>query len=168
MTSQESCMNWKDLSAGRLLVSSKLQSAFLEHLNAEVALGTVHDAQQAVMWFDSTFWGVQTPRENIAAAHVYITAELHKLGQFLSSHLLNEKQGRPTNKHSSRPRSHDRRLRRQVEKLSRGRSDGEIWHEGSDGVILHERRCEERIKNVQKCPREIAVFHRLATTRGSA
>lgn len=85
MTSQEAYLKWNDLSSGRLHITSKLQEGLAEHLNAEVALGTVQDAEQAVLWFESTFWGMQTPPERMNAAYEYIRAELDKLGPLLFS-----------------------------------------------------------------------------------
>lgn len=80
MTSPESYAKWNDLSSGRQFVSSKLQEDFVEHLNAEVALGAVQNRAQAVLWFDSTFWGAQTPPERITHVHEFIAAQLEKLG----------------------------------------------------------------------------------------
>lgn len=90
MTSQESYKKWIELSSGRQQISSKLHEEFIEHLNTEVALGTVQNAAMAISWFEATFWGVQTPEEKRKASHESIKAALNKLSASLRCpvHLL--------------------------------------------------------------------------------
>lgn len=143
MTSQETYLKWNDLSSGRLLITSKLQEEFAEHLNAEVALGTVQNAEQAVLWFESTFWGLQTPPERMNAAREYIRAELDKLGAFLFSLICRRQRASNSRRHSA-PWSHDRRSFWDLKKYRSGRCNGKIWHASANRFILYDGRYASR------------------------
>lgn len=46
---------YQALSAGAEIVESQLKDALVEHLNAELTLGTIRDISQAVAWIQTTF-----------------------------------------------------------------------------------------------------------------
>lgn len=55
MTDEPSRAKYEALVSGRETIESSLHESLLEHLNAEVVLGTVNDVQHAVKWLKSTF-----------------------------------------------------------------------------------------------------------------
>ena len=50
---------YEALSTGAETVESQLKDALVEHLNAELTLGTIRDVSQAVAWIQTTFMFVR-------------------------------------------------------------------------------------------------------------
>lgn len=62
------------------IIGCLLQNALIEHLNAELTLGTIRDVSQAVAWIQTTFLFVRV-RSNLCPAVTHIcSAELHSCG----------------------------------------------------------------------------------------
>ncbi|KAL8447192.1 hypothetical protein Emag_004458 [Eimeria magna] len=135
MTSQESAAKWKELSSGKQLILSKMQSELVEHLNAEVAISTVCRPDDADLWLDSTFWGVQTPPARRAAAHAYLRSELDRLG-LLFAFARHKKASLIII--SSCSRTHPCGLWRDAKKHPSGSCHGAIWNEVADGFFLYD------------------------------
>merc|ERR1719348_2847342 len=55
MTRQEKKMYYDSLIDGSTMVESNLHSHLVEHLNAEIIIGTIKDVNQATDWIKSTF-----------------------------------------------------------------------------------------------------------------
>lgn len=55
----QNARRYETLSAGAETVESQLRGALVEHLNAELALGTVRDVSRAVQWLQGTFMHVR-------------------------------------------------------------------------------------------------------------
>lgn len=64
MTEKQKVRHYEDLAEAREHVDSSLGQSMIEHLNAEVALGTVTSEEQAGMWLKSTFFYVRQ-KENM-------------------------------------------------------------------------------------------------------
>lgn len=59
MTAQEKVHAYDNLVSGSEILESSLNSNLLEHINAEIALGTFIDIIGAIQWLKSTFWYVR-------------------------------------------------------------------------------------------------------------
>ena len=58
-----------------------MQDALIEHLNAELTLGTIRDVSQAVAWIQTTFLFVRVRSDLCPAAAHICTSELHSCGR---------------------------------------------------------------------------------------
>ena len=59
ITKQEKCAKYEKLVSGQELLESCLHLNLIEHLNAEIGLGTIHDLQSAKKWLAGTFLNVR-------------------------------------------------------------------------------------------------------------
>ena len=57
----QNARRYETLSAGAETVESQLRGSLVEHLNAELALGTVRDVGRAMQWLQETFLYVRVP-----------------------------------------------------------------------------------------------------------
>jgi ATP-dependent DNA helicase HFM1/MER3 len=62
MTRQESVTKYRTMVSGQSPLESTLHRNLIEHLNAEIGLGTVHDLSSAKKWLSSTFLYVRLGR----------------------------------------------------------------------------------------------------------
>ncbi|ORZ39973.1 P-loop containing nucleoside triphosphate hydrolase protein [Catenaria anguillulae PL171] len=72
MTTSNKVDEYESLVAGRTVVESSLHSNLIEHLNAEIAQGTITNEQLAVQWLESTFLYVR-----LRAAPFYYANVVH-------------------------------------------------------------------------------------------
>lgn len=62
MTENKRKSSWEQMVSGNLVVESHLNACLLEHLNAEVALGTIANVELALQWLKSTFLWVRVAK----------------------------------------------------------------------------------------------------------
>ncbi len=59
LTDDASVQKYEDLLSGQTLIESHLSGRVIDHLNAEVVMGTVQSPREAVEWIESTFLAVR-------------------------------------------------------------------------------------------------------------
>ncbi|KAI9725928.1 MAG: Sec63 [Chrysothrix sp. TS-e1954] len=64
LTRQEKVRQYESLIAGQEIIESRLHLNLLDHLNAEVCLGTIHDTASAQKWLSSTFLFVRLTKNH--------------------------------------------------------------------------------------------------------
>ena len=82
LTRQETMGKHSDLSLGQLPIESSMHLELAEHLNAEVALGTVQDIPTALVWLKETFFYVrakQNPQHYGVSGSADLDQTLQKL-----------------------------------------------------------------------------------------
>ena len=83
LTRQETMGKHSDLSLGQLPIESSMHLELAEHLNAEVALGTVQDIPTALVWLKETFFYVRA-KQNPQHYGVSVSADLDQTLQTLA------------------------------------------------------------------------------------
>jgi ATP-dependent DNA helicase HFM1/MER3 len=85
MTEKHKVKHYEDLAEAREHVGSSLGESMIEHLNAEVALGTVTSREEAQTWLESTFFYVCSRETSdlvsLCSEHLGTLLELHLVAQ---------------------------------------------------------------------------------------